>query len=381
MHRNWNEALDLLLHRVATTYEETGETFPYIADPETGNWQTTNDGNWCGGHWIDALRITADRTGEDQLRTAAEAHTQTMLDRLPQESMFYGMNTHYAGFRAYERTGADRHRQIGLDGAEAMIGYFDEQARQIPLGTLAVEGPDQTFRGPASEHGPPGDELGAVDAVYVGLAPLWEAARETGESRYRDVAISHCDRHLDWYVRYDGSTWHHVHFDSATGEYCRAYNELAYSNETCWARGLGWHIAGLSRAYIETGATRYRLALESAMRYYDRHTDPDLVPYWDVVHPDRPEVPRDTSCAVLAADGLTRLPSTGKTATLRDFGEDILQSVVTTYLTPRPDGPQRPEGVVLEGCFNGPSGYRTQNELVWSTYYLLRTLHRLVPSD
>jgi len=389
MDRTEARALELLCDRVRSTHEAVGDAFPYVADPDDGTWSTTPDGNWCGGHYVDALRIAADRTDKSDLADAADAHTETMMEYLPREAMFYGMNAHYAGFRTWDRTGRDADRERGIDAADAMVDYFDERARQVPLGILDIEGPEE-FRGPESDHGPPGDQLGAVDAAYVALGPVWRAVRETGDPVYRDVAVSHCDRHLDWYVRYDGSTWHHAEFHPATGDLVRGYNELAHSDETCWARGLGWHIAGMSRAYIETGADRYRRALESAVRYYRRHAPEDLVPFWDLEHPDRPDVPRDTSCAVLAADGLTRLPADGapdgsgpgagggKTADLRAFGEAILNSLISAYLTPRSPDDDRPSGMLLEGCFNGPSGFADRHELWWSDYYLLRTLDRRV---
>jgi unsaturated chondroitin disaccharide hydrolase len=377
MERTEAEALNLLIERVDSTLEDVDNAFPYVADPDHGDWTTTPDGNWCGGHWIDALRIAADRTGDSRYSDVADAVEQRMVGAIPRSAMFYGMNWHYAGFRAFDRTGDPRHRERGIDAADSMVEAFDGRARQVPLGTLAVEGPEE-FRGPESDHGPSGDRLGAVDAAYVALAPLWRASHETGNSIYRDVAISHCDRHLDWYVRYDGSTWHHVEFHRGTGARVRGYNELAHSDETCWARGLGWHVAGMARAYLETNADRYLWAIESAVRYYQRHTPPDLVPHWDVEHPDKPAVPRDTSSAVLVADGLTRLPADGQIDHLRSFGEDVLQSLLCEYLTPRHDTDERPRGMLLEGCFNGPSGFADRHELWWSDYYLLRTLDRRV---
>jgi unsaturated chondroitin disaccharide hydrolase len=377
MSRTEPEALSLLLDRVGTTLDATGDAFPYVADPTDGTWTTTPDGNWCGGHWIDALRIAADRTGADRFAEAADAHAETAADTVPPTSMFHGIYWQYAGFRAADRTGDERGRDRGIDAADAMVAAFDDRARQVPLGPFAIEGPTE-FRGPASDHGPPGDRLGAVDAAYVALAPVWRAYRETGDPRYRDVAVAHCDRHLDWYVRYDGSTWHHAEFHPDTGGLVRGFNELAASDETCWARGLGWHIAGMTRAYLETAADRYRAALESAVRYYRRHAPADLVPHWDFEHPDRPDVPRDTSCAVLAADALTRLPDAAPTADLRDVGERVLGTLIADYLTPRSPADDRPRGMLLEGCFNGPSGFADRHELLWSDYYLLRTLDRRV---
>lgn len=378
--RTESEGLSLLVARTGSMLDQIGDNFPYFADPETGDWQVTDDGNWCGGHWIGMLWLAHEQTGKDQFANAAERFTDAMFDSLPAENMFYGMNAHYAGFRAYDLTGKARHREIGLDGAEQTLEYYHEGARQVPLGTLPIDAPASNFRGPESDDGPSGARLGAVDALYTAIPVLWRAYRETGDARYRDVAVSHADRHLDWYVRPDGSTWHHAEFEPETGKLIRQYNELAYSDDTCWARGQGWCIAGLARAYRETGAERYLEALGRVVDYYVDRVPDDLVPYWDFEHPDAPAVERDTSAAALAAYGLTRLPETDKTERLVGVGERIVTSLVTRYLTPRTEEDDRPAGMVVESCFNGPAGYANKHEHVWTDYYLFYTLAHRVAS-
>jgi unsaturated chondroitin disaccharide hydrolase len=374
MEKSEREAYEYLVERVGSTLDETGGAFPYFADPETGAWTTTENGNWCGGHWIHMLWRAHQYTGEERFASAAREHAETMVDYMPRRAMFCGMNFHYAGFRAYDLTGAKRDRNLGVDGADAMVEYFHKGARQIPLGVLEIESPSPEFRGPESDEGPSGDHLGAVDAIYTSVPVLWRAYEETGDPVYRDTAISHADRHLDWYIRDDGRTWHHAEFDPETGDLRRQYNELAYSDETCWARGQGWCIAGLARAYEETGADRYLDALETTVGYYVENSPPNLVPHWDFEHPDKPNVPRDTSAAALTAYGLTGLSRTPETAELVETGDRILGSLVREYLTPLESGEDRPAGMVLEGCYNGPSGFADANELVWTDYYLLESL-------
>lgn len=379
-NRTEREAFDLVLDRVETTLKETGAMFPYVADAETGEWQVTDDGNWCGGHWIGLLWLTYEHTGEELFAEVAREHTDVLVDAMEREAMFCGMNFHYAGFRAGDVTNDQYYQELGLEGADASVAFYHHRARQIPLGTLLIEGPSSEFRGPGSNEGPSGDVLGAVDAIYTSLPILWRAYRETGNPVYRDTAISHADRHLDWYIREDGRTWHHAEFDPETGDLVCQYNELAYSDDTCWARGQGWCIAGIARAYRETEAPRYLEALERTVDYYQSNVPDDLIPYWDFEHPDAPDVPRDTSAAVLTAYGLTGLPNDGETAELAAFGDQILKSLITTYLTPLDADSgadyNRPNGMLLQGCFNGPSGYADRNELIWSDYYLAYTLHR-----
>ncbi|POG54290.1 hypothetical protein AUR65_016765 [Haloferax marisrubri] len=37
----------------------TGNAFPNFVEPNSGDWVTTLDGDWCGGHWVGLLRMSA----------------------------------------------------------------------------------------------------------------------------------------------------------------------------------------------------------------------------------------------------------------------------------------------------------------------------------
>ena len=372
-------ALAAIVDRVDVILANTGDRFPYVN--VDGTWETTADGNWCGGHWIGLLRLAAahDDDRVDRFSAAADAQTAAMVTGMERSSMFCGMNFHYAGFRAYDRTGDRSHFGRGLAGADAMCELFHDGARQVSLGILDIKGPEQ-FRGPATAHGPTGERLGAVDAIYVALGVLWRAYRETRRPHFRDIAISHADRHLDWYHRDDGSTWHHAEFD-ADGSLVRQYNELAASDATCWARGLGWHVAGLVRCYNETGAERYLAALEASVAYHRANTPGDEIPYWDYAAPEIPDEPRDTSAAGLIAYGLTALEPADdahatRVAPLRAYGRELLAEIVDGYMILDADANRR--GAVLQGCFNAPGDYATNAELIWTNYYVARALERVV---
>jgi len=366
--------LAAVVSQVRMTHEATGDAFPYFANPETGEWTTTGDGNWCGGHWIGLLRLAGDRLDDEageRLHAAADAHTDRMFEYMPRKSMFCGMNCNYAGFDGYDRTGDRSLFGIGLAGADAMITAYHEGARQIPLGDLAIEGPEE-FRGPDSDHGPLGTRVGAVDSICTALPVLWRAYEETGDPTFRDVAISHADRHLDWYIPPDGSTWHHAVFDPETGALERQYNELARGDDTCWARGQGWNVAGLACSYDATGADRYLAALRRTVDYYRENSPVDEVPYWDFAVLD-PDEPRDTSAAALVAYGLSQLDADDDAvADLREYGRRVLGGLVENYLVTDSAAPNY--GAVLQGCFDRPGEYATANELVWTNYYVARTL-------
>lgn len=354
------------------------DNFPLLVDPDTGEWETTEDGNWCAGHWIGLLWLAAEYADEgERYERVARSYLDRMLaadDLL--ESMFAGMNYLYACFRGYDLTGDRDLFGHGFTGADATVDLFHERARMVPIGRYRVAGPKEQFD-LSEEVGerPTGDQISASDMITSSIPVLWRAYEETGDTAFRDRAIAHSDRHLDRCIRADGSTWHECEFDPETGDLTAQYNDLAYSEDTCWARGQGWNIAGLCRSYNETGAERYLSALENTVGYYIDHTPEDLVPYWDFEDPNAPDAPRDTSAAALAAYGLTRLDGTDyRVDALRETGEAILVSLVDDYLVLDEGAPDY--GAVKHGTYNKPGDYGVDTELVWTNYYLAYALRQ-----
>jgi unsaturated chondroitin disaccharide hydrolase len=367
-------AYDALLARVETV-EADLDDFPLLVDAETGEWETTDDGNWCAGHWVGLLWLAAEAadSADERLRyeRAARSYLERMLDAdALLDSMFAGMNYIYACFRGYDVTGDRDLIGHGFTGADATVDLFHERARMVPIGVYRVAGPKEQFDlSEAVGDRPTGDQISATDIVCSAIPVLWRAYEETGDTTFRDRALAHSDRHLDWCIREDGSTWHECEFDPETGDLVAQYNDLSYDEDTCWARGQGWNVAGLSRTYNETGGERYLAALEETVGYYLEHTPDDLVPYWDFQDPNIPDAPRDTSSAALTAYGLSRLDGDDeRVAALRETGERVLASLVENYLVCDADAENY--GAVTHGTYNKPGGYGVDTELVWTNYYV-----------
>jgi len=364
--------IDALVDRVTRTLEQVDPAFPFIADLDTGEWTTTPDGNWCGGTWVGLLFLVSnvlDGSEATRLRRDATRYVERLpLDSL-RGSMFGGMNHRYAGFRGYDVTGDESLRALGIEGADAICDLYDPDARQVPVGTFRTKGllDSDGFDSSPSD----GDRLSAVDNVYTGVSVLWRAHAETGDEQYRDIGVAHADRHLEWFVEPDGRTCQKIAFDTDSGAAVERYDQFVDGPEECWARGHAWSIAGLADASLATGREAYRDALETQVAYYRIHTPGDLVPRWDFGPITASSEPRDTSAAAIAAYGLVRL-SGERSAKLRRTGERILASLVDRYTVTDRDTPER--GVVSHGCYNRPVNYATDNELVWTAYYLLYAL-------
>ena len=57
----WSEAIDRMLARIQDTAARVKDRFPHWADPETGQWETTPDGDWTGDYLFESLLGLAGR--------------------------------------------------------------------------------------------------------------------------------------------------------------------------------------------------------------------------------------------------------------------------------------------------------------------------------
>jgi unsaturated chondroitin disaccharide hydrolase len=364
---------------VSSVLEETGERFPLYCDANgvsEARWETTTDGNWCAGYWIGLLWIAARHShpGRERERflAAAYAHLPALLAQ-PAGHIFAGLNHYYAGFLGYDITGDEDLQRIGLRGADMMLELYNAAARQIPIGTYATapEHTQRTSRTPLDRS-----DFAAVDVIHTSIPVLLRACAETGRKEYRDVAMAHARRHLEWHIREDGSTSQLTTFDRRSGTRRETFNTLAAGDSGCWSRGLGWNIAGLAKVFTETGDTEILAALKRSARYYEVRSGSDLVPAWDLSLTD-PSAERDSSAAAVTCYGLLQLTPPG--AAIGDLivlGKRILDGLLRTCLVGDADAPNA--GAILHGCYRRPKQIAVDAELIWSDFYTAAALSQIV---
>ncbi|MGH2453785.1 MAG: hypothetical protein ACRDF5_08480 [bacterium] len=365
--------LGRLVERVAETLVECGDAYPYAADPGTGRWFTTADGNWCGGHWVSMLWMAYDLTGERRFRDAALARTEPLRPKLAADDMFRGFTFYYTGARGWEIAGWDWQRELALAGARAMAQMYEATIRQMPIGNeVSVLSAGQPLRGRA---------ISAVDNIYACLILPWWAWRQTAEPRFREICVAHADRTMELFIRPDRSTDEFIEFDLSSGVPRRRFTRLGFADDSCWARGQAWCIAGLALAYEYTRESRYLQMAAETTRYFMDRSPSDHVPYYDFADPHIPQVERDSSAAAIVGAALVRLltlPAAEPAArALADVGRRVACSLVQGYLTSAGADQTRRPGMLLHGCFNRPGRVFADHELIWGDHYLMEALYVL----
>jgi len=376
------QGLDQLIARVGSTLDQVGNNYPYIADPKTGEWQIDKEPQWCAGDWIHMLWMAHDLTGKTRFRDVAQKLAEPWKTTPLKKSIFEGMIRYRIGSCCYPISGETWQRDLTTAAAEFILTNFNPLSGQIPVGSEAnvkAVGEDVVFNHDDHVHS---DETVAIDTIYVALLPLWDAAERTGNTRLREVALSHIDRTLDWFVSSEGSTIQLIRFDPASGQALWGFNLQGYHRiHGCWSRGQAWCIAGLSLAYEHTGIERYADAMDQLLKFHFEHSPFHGIPPYDYLAPNVRQVELDTSAAAIIISGLLRqsqgLGAPGRKQHFVDQGRQLAAALIHHCLTDENDSLP---GRLLDGCFFQPIQSATKHELIWGSYHLMEALYRYTKS-
>jgi len=353
---NHKQLLDDLLHRVGEIKTQIGDEWPYHADPETGVMETVDDGDWCGGHWVECLRIKAELENDPVLMAEAIERTERLRPYLERDDQFRGHRFYYSAARIFATTGDPNLRTLAMAGAWAMRSMAIPQNGAMPIG-MQVQVKSTTL---ASRR------IVAVDNVHPNIRLDFWAWNECGDPTFKEGAMRHLDVTIRDFLRVDGSTVEFVEYHETKDRILREFTLLGVNDHSCWSRGHAWAIAGFLRGWHEFGEERYRKAARATFDYWWDRCGAKPPP-WDFHDPDGP---LDTSASAIVIEQLARMKVLG----VPDCAE------FTDRLDPMIEGLKphiRPTGRLVAGCFNQPKEFANRSELTWGTAYLLMALYYL----
>ncbi len=125
-----------VLHRITEIREQIGDAWPYHADPKTGQWETVDNGDWCGGHWVECLRIKGVLEGKPDLIDEARARTERLRPQLEKDDQFRGHRFYYSAARLYAQTGDPAMRTLALAAAYSMRAMAIPYNGAMPIGLV-----------------------------------------------------------------------------------------------------------------------------------------------------------------------------------------------------------------------------------------------------
>lgn len=344
----------------------SGRTWSFAAD---GNYDSWNEGffeigNWTTGFFTGMGLLGWLRSGDGAFLKAVAG-----MDPLYQRKVAEGAadTMHDLGFLylpyavgIHKLTADDRYRTLGLKAAWLLAERF------IPEGNYI------RAWGRMDENGTDYDGLAIIDCM-MNLPLLYWASEETGDWRFREIAIRHSETTLEHFIREDGSVFHSFRFNP-DGTPRGGDNYCGRAVESHWARGAAWAMYGFAVGYRHTGIIRYLVASLKATRSWISLLDDEVVPVWDFRLADGEEKLRDSSAAAIAVCAIQELDRCGHADGEMLATKDALLARLCSedYLDERPEirGVLR-NGEVGDGVGKARSAYTS-----WGDYFFMEALGR-----
>jgi unsaturated chondroitin disaccharide hydrolase len=360
-----------MLERVQDTMAHVTEGFPHWADPETGRWATTPDGDWTGGYWIGMLWLAAMATGEARYRASAASFAERLRAKIGVETVFKSFPVYYGAALGAILHDALEPREIAVQTASSLARLYAPALKLIPLGAQAEEGAHI------------GNTETSIDSLQAATLLFW-AAGATGDTRLREAATNHAETVIQLHLRSDGSFIQSSSLDAATGRLVRHYTHKGVSDTSTWGRAQAWGMLFSTQSWLaDRQRERWIAAAVRGADWWLAHAPADHVAFWDFDDPAIPNTERDTAATAIALAAFLKLarvaPSEAGRARYREAADATARVLVESYLTPTRPGDRRTPGMLIEACFNKRPDARPQDranrcEFIVGSYYLFESL-------
>ena len=318
---------------------------------------------WCAGFWPGILWYDYEYTNDPAIRQEAEKFTAS-LEYLTYEPAY----DHDLGFlmfcsygNGYRLTRNESYRQAILRSAEALSALFNPK-----VGTMLSWPRNVAMFG---GHNTIMDNM-------INLEMLFWAAKNGGDKKLYDMAVSHADITMKYHFRPDYTSYHVAVYDTLTGEFVKGVTHQGYDDNSMWARGQAWAIYGYTVVYRETKEPRFLDFVQKVADVYLEHLPDDYVPYWDFNDPAIPYAPRDASAACVVASALLELSG----YVLPEKGQEYKKAAVCMLESLSSDkyrsGKSKP-AFLLHSTGNYPSHSEIDAAIIYADYYYIEALMRL----
>lgn len=308
-----NKNISFAEHQINNMLNEVNGSLTHYprTTAKDGTFKTTNIYDWTSGFFAGNLWYMYELTKDNYFKDNAIRWTESL------EELQYFKDHHDLGFmmycsygHAYKLTGNNDYRDILIQSAESLGSRFDSITNCIKSWNYRVawNGQDEWF-------------YPVIIDNIMNLELLFFAYNETGDEKFRDIAIKHADTTLKNQFREDFSTYHVINYDPESGKVLHKATMQGYTDSSTWARGQAWAIYGYTMVYRETKDPKYLDAAIRAANLFLNHKSlpDDLIPYWDFDVTNPTFIPdwdasihptlelRDASAAAITASALFEL--------------------------------------------------------------------------
>lgn len=322
---------------------------------------------WCSGFWPGILWLNFEDTHNELVREEAERFTSS-LEYLSQSPAF----DHDLGFlvfcsygNGYRLTHNPKFKQVILDTADTLATLYNPNVGTILSWPRNVE------------------MLGGHNTIMdnmINLEMLFWAAKNGGDHRLYDIAVSHADKTMKCHFRPDNTCYHVAVYDAETGDFIKGMTHQGYADNSLWARGQAWAIYGYTMVYRETREQRFLDFAKKVTDVYLERLPEDYVPYWDFDDPKIPDAPRDASAAAVVASALVELSGYVAPADSKRY-KDSARKMLTSLSSEAYQSRSGRCSFLDHSVGHMPAGSEIDASIIYADYYYLEALLRLKKAD
>jgi len=360
-----DESLSSSLKQYALMYDsmkEKPDLLPRTIDT-TGALITAKSNWWTSGFFPGSLWYLYEYSRDEKYKEAAVAMTSLI------ENEKYNKGTHDLGFMLYcsfgnglRLTGNESYKEVLLTGAKSLITRFRPN-----IGCIQSWNSRRGWQCPV-----------IIDNM-MNLEFLMWAFRESGDSSFYKICVSHSDTTIKNHFRPDYSTYHVVSYDTISGKVEKKETAQGAADESAWSRGQSWGLYGYVVMYRETGLKRY---LDQAVHIADfliNHPNlpADMIPYWDYNAPGIPNTKRDASAGAIMASALIELSGMVDAAASGKYLE-VAETQLRTLASPayRAKAGENGNFILKHSVGSLPGKSEVDVPLTYADYYFIEALLR-----
>ena len=382
-NQEWlNEVYDKLMVKMKAECERIGTMIPYTTGKdgkyhditETPWGQGGSVGFWTNGFWPGMLWQMYEATGDEAYRKAAagvEDRLDVLLKSCETVDHDVGFLFLLSAVANYRKTGDPEARRRGLLAASLLSARYNLDGKFIRAWPDGMSKMAEMMGG--------GDIRGwmIIDCM-MNIPLLYWASEETGDPRFKKIAVNHAKTAQQYVVRPDGSCNHIVAFDPETGEYLNNPGGQGYQQGSSWSRGQSWAVYGFALSYRHTGDESFLNTAKQCAHYCIANMAvTDWLPLVDYRQPAEP-VKYDSTAAMCTACGLLEIASHVEETEARFYNEAayrILRACEAKFANWDPEA----DSIMTGGTFfyHDPTGENTEVPIIYADYYLIEAILRL----
>ncbi|MDQ8198622.1 glycoside hydrolase family 88 protein [Pelagicoccus enzymogenes] len=361
-----DDAWKALVKKVEKTSLVIGDRFPSMTD-ENGKYTYTEDlWRWVTGFWPGLLWLIYEDTKHEpfaKIALSCENQMDQALNEYVNLHHDVGFMWQLTSIKRYTMTGDPEARRRALIAASHLASRFNIAGNFLSAWN----------KNGLNDSDPRG--LSIIDSM-MNLPLLHWASEETGDPRFRHVAVAHTETVIENFIRDDFSVNHMVEFDPFTGEKIKVQSGQGQSTTSAWSRGTSWAVHGMALAYKYTQEPRYLEVGKKVSDFFISELPEDNVPHWDFRVPRDDDTPRDTSAGACAASGMILLSSFLEGEESDKYlgaATAIIKSTYENYGNWDNDS----DGIIHGGTFNRPADIGIDVSLIYGDYYYVEALSKL----